>query len=70
MTKKMIALSIDSKTTKINFNDIKKVYSRKNKKLPPLPFYNPLQTKNNRQKTQEAEDYMDKIDAQNCSKTT
>jgi hypothetical protein len=42
MTKKMIALSIDSKTTKINFNDIKKVYSRKNKKLPPLPFYNPL----------------------------
>lgn len=70
MTKKMITLLIDSKTSKINFNDVKKVYSRKNRKLPLLPFYDPLSVKTDQQKTQEVEDYLEKFETNDDSKTT
>jgi hypothetical protein len=70
MTKKMITLLIDSKTSKINFNDVKKVYSRKNRKLPQLPFNDPFLVITDLQKNQEVDDYLDKFETNDDSRTT
>lgn len=53
MGKRMITLLIDSKQSKINLLDLKKVHSRKIKPLPKIPSYNPLLAKSNQQKTQD-----------------
>lgn len=42
MAKKMITLSINHKLVKIDFIDIRKVHSRKPKKFPKIPSYNPF----------------------------
>jgi retron-type reverse transcriptase len=40
MTKKLITLNIEQKSFKINFADVKKVFSRKPRKCPKIPVYN------------------------------
>ena len=39
MAKKLITLKIEQKMVKVNFSDIRKVYSKKPKRVPILPQY-------------------------------
>lgn len=42
MGKKMITMSINEKTIKLNFNDVKKILSRKPRKYPNVPYFDSL----------------------------
>jgi hypothetical protein len=45
MTKKLITLSLNEKLLKINFSDVRKVFSRKLKKCPRIPIFVALEYK-------------------------
>ena len=46
---------------KLNFNDVKKVISRKPRKYPNIPYFDSLNLMKNQQKTEEIEDYKEEI---------
>lgn len=42
MGKKMISLSINEKVIKLNFDDVKKIISRKPRNYPNIPYFDSL----------------------------
>lgn len=67
MTKKLITLSINQKLMKINFGDVRRVISKKPRKYPQIPDFDPeLRSLKESQKLKELDHYKAETDASQC----